>query len=286
VIARDNHRERQREAEAEGQRNNAVTGKARLDMFHDSLTQYQQLYLQHSDRIEDAYIRLRDLFMPTLCARQQKGLPSGTDVDIDAAARFEYTGEGVDRLFMSYTRPAKPDVGIVLVVDCSKSMEGERIETAKQSVVFTRELFSRLGMPVACVTFSDEAHVVAAFEEEYDDARVNEQLLASITAQGSTNDAAALLSARTLVEEHYAECHAVIMISDAGSNDPAPTRKEVEHLRAGGVQVLHFGIGEGTSDSEGTYDRSFGDLEISDDAMKGFFPVFCGALELLAEELY
>jgi hypothetical protein len=77
------------------------------------------------------------------------------------------------------------------------------------------------------------------------------------------------------MQEYPGERRVVIVLTDAGTNNPTKLKKTVSRLAGDGVAVLHFGIGPGTADTNGCYTHSWGNLDLLDNAPTGFMQTFC-----------
>lgn len=247
-----------------------------------SLTPYHQEYHKISQAIDEAYNRLVDVFDPERHFKWMQDLPAGNRLKLEAAMRFELTGEGHERMWMKRIDPRYPDQDIVVIIDRSGSMEG-KFEAARSGMIFARELFQRLNIPTACVGFADSASTSVEFEDDISDPDVQKSLMNNSTPlpQG-TNDAGALKYAAKLLRERGATRKAIVMLSDAASG-VQDLKKVVRDLADEGIPVLHFGLGEGTKDTDRNYVNSWGDLSLDEKGEGGFLQVFCREMERLAE---
>jgi len=281
-VAAQNQKEREAEAAQEAAKRGASIAKQLRDAMLASLTPYHQEYHKISQAIDEAYNRLVDVFDPERHFKWMQDLPAGNRLKLEAAMRFELTGEGHERMWMKRIDPRYPDQDIVVIIDRSGSMEG-KFEAARSGMIFARELFQRLNIPTACVGFADSASTSVEFEDDISDPDVQKSLMNKSTPlpQG-TNDAGALKYAAKLLRERGATRKAIVMLSDAASG-VQDLKKVVRDLADEGIPVLHFGLGDGTSDTAGNYINSWGDLSLDEKGDRGFFQVFCREMERLAE---
>ena len=281
-VAAQNQQEREAEAAQEAAKRGASMAKQLRDAMLASLTPYHQEYHKISQAIDEAYNRLVDVFDPERHFKWKQDLPAGNRLKLEAAMRFELTGEGHERMWMKRIDPRYPDQDIVVIIDRSGSMT-DKFEAARSGMIFARELFQRLNIPTACVGFADSASTSVEFEDDISDPDVQKSLMNESTPlpQG-TNDAGALTYAAKLLRERGATRKAIVMLSDAASG-VEDLKKVVRGLADEGIPVLHFGLGDGTSDTAGNYINSWGDLSLDDKGERGFLQVFCREMERLAE---
>ena len=281
-VAAQNQQEREAEAAQEAAKRGASIAKQLRDAMLASLTPYHQEYHKISQAIDEAYNRLVDVFDPERHFKWKQDLPAGNRLKLEAAMRFELTGEGHERMWMKRIDPRYPDQDIVVIIDRSGSMT-DKFEAARSGMIFARELFQRLNIPTACVGFADSASTSVEFEDDISDPDVQKSLMNESTPlpQG-TNDAGALTYAAKLLRERGATRKAIVMLSDAASG-VEDLKKVVRGLADEGIPVLHFGLGDGTSDTAGNYINSWGDLSLDDKGERGFLQVFCREMECLAE---
>lgn len=288
VIREENQQAREAEAVAAAQADFAEGGRRLRDALMRNLSPYQRYYYDVVDRVEEIESRLKDAFVPNMHFKWEGGHASGPKVDMTQAMRFELTGQGADNLFQRRIDPTRPDIGIVVLVDRSGSMAGQKIEYAVRASVFSKEIFQRLGVKCAIVGFHDYAEILAPFEADTQDSAVQDKIMQGLCLQGSTQDAQAVGFSLKLLEAEGIRRGAIVVVSDADSSEGDELKKMVRTVEDVGVPVIHFGIGNGTVDEGGNYTRSFGGLSVT--AVRGgennFFDVFAKEMVNLATELF
>jgi len=285
VVKRENDKERHAEAEAKAQREYAEGGKGLRDALIRSLSPYQRCYLDVVAKVDEIEGRLKDVFVPNMHFRWERNQPSGPKITMTQAMRFEATGEGHRELFERRIDPTRPDIGVVVLVDRSGSMRGEKIESAVRGAIFTKEIMQRIGVRCAIVGFADEQELLCDFEDGTQEQEIQERIMMGLTLGGGTQDAAALEHATNLLKELRTQRGAVVVISDAQSGEGERLKPLVRAVEQVGIPVVHFGIGDGTKDQGGYYTRSFGDLDPKSAGDNNFFDTFAREMENLANEL-
>lgn len=285
VTAREKKAEQDKARAAEADARAAALGEALELSLIQSLTPYDREFRQLARDIDAAYNRLVLLFDPARSYTWQDNLPVGTHINLNRAMTFELTGRGHETLMRTRKRPQQPDQEHVIIIDRSGSMEmDKKFEYARKAVIFARELFQRLHIPTACVGFADSSETFIDFEADIADLPVKKALMDNtMPLNQGTNDERAVRYAANLLRERNALDQVIIMISDAGSGVADSLRKTVRELAKKGVPVLHFGIGEGTEDTQGLYIHSWGGLSLTDEGEKNFLTVFCREMERLAK---
>ena len=284
VITQRNDQERKEEAAREAAEQNTLIGKQLQEALLNSLAPYHQEYHQVARAIEDAYSRLSDTFDPERHFKWEQDLPSGNKLKMDAAMRFELTGEGHERIWMRRIDPQYPDQDIVIILDRSGSMEEhDKYIHARRGLLFARELFQRLHIPTACVGFSSSSELFIDFEDDIGEPDVQELFMRHTgSPDGGTDDESAIKYAASLLLERDASKKTIIMLSDAQSGS-ADLKGAVQKVAEQGIPVLHFGIGVGTRDAGGHYIHSWGDLSLAPSGDNSFLEVFCREMVRLAE---
>ena len=285
VIKQENEQERHVETEARAQQEFMIGGKGLRDAMLRNLSPYQRYYLDVVPEIDEIEGQLKDAFIPDMHFRWQRSQPSGPKVTMTQAMRFEATGEGYRELFERRIDPTRPDIGIVVLVDRSGSMSGEKIENAIRAAIFTKEVMQRIGVQCAIVGFADTQDVLCDFRDDTQEHEIQERIMAGLTLGGGTQDAAALKYAANLLTNLGTRRGSVVVISDAGSSEGELLKPLVRAVEEVGIPVIHFGIGSGTSDHGGYYTRSFGNLDPQSPGENNFFEIFTSEMKKLAQEL-
>lgn len=285
VVVADNNDERQAEAKAAAHEAFQKAGKGLRDALLRSLSPYQRYYTEVVGKIDEIEGRLRDVFIPNMHFRWERNQPSGPKITMTQAMKFEATGEGYRELFERRIDPTRPDIAVVVLVDRSGSMSGEKIESAVRGAIFSKEVFQRIGVRCAIVGFADQQELLCDFQDDTQEQATQERFMSGLAVGGGTQDAQALRYGAGLLQDLGARRGAVVVISDAQSGEGGSLAPLVRAVESDGIPVLHFGIGEDTVDTAGLYTRSFGGLAPSQEGKNSFFETFAREMEKLAIEL-
>jgi Ca-activated chloride channel family protein len=151
-------------------------------------------------------------------------------------------------------KPARSPTDLVVVLDRSGSMSGEKIESARQAI---RELVGRLGPEdrFALVTYSNDAALAVAPAAADDDARgAWLQAIAAIQPDGGTNMSSGIDLAIDTIERGRADGRVprVILISDglANQGDATPEGLRARAGRASRGEFVLTTVGVGADFNE------------------------------------
>lgn len=136
---------------------------------------------------------------------------------------------------------------IVLVIDQSGSMEGERLASAKGAAANFIERLDPLTDRVSVVTFDDVGYVIQSFTSDFDAAL---GAIGGIASQGGTAIDQGLLtgySQFTSDEARSAE-RVLILLSDGASN-PAAAEAAAAQVRNDGIELVSVAVGSGADTS-------------------------------------
>jgi len=151
----------------------------------------------------------------------------------------------------SEQRRSRPPVNVAFVIDRSGSMDGEKIELAKQAVQTAISLL-RPTDRFAIVAYDDQVELVAPATGATAEAKRHAaRALADVDARGSTNLGEGWLrgceQVAAIEDERYVS--RVLLLTDGLANqgivDPEELRRHAGALRARGVMTTTIGLGEG-----------------------------------------
>lgn len=211
---------------------------------------------------QEAYEVLRDEVMRRAYDRQRENRGLSTDAPVVMTLSQSYTevlplNEPqmlyvlVDIQPQSRMRKAaaRQQLNIALVVDCSTSMSGARMQNVKVAAADLVEALDPQDR-LALVAFSDRAEVLAP-AQRVEDARVIKSALAALAAGGGTEIFQGLLKGLEEVRRFASPetINHVILLTD-GRTYGDEDRALIEARRAGadGISISTFGIGEDWND--------------------------------------
>jgi Mg-chelatase subunit ChlD len=135
----------------------------------------------------------------------------------------------------------QPNVAIALVIDRSGSMQGAKIEAAKESARATAEVLSRNDL-VGVVAFDSVATTLVRMQRASNRTRISMDI-ARLSARGGTNILPALQEAHQMLQGANAKVKHVILLSD-GQASFSGIQAEVSDMRANKITVSSVGIGD------------------------------------------
>jgi hypothetical protein len=284
VVAEQHRKERDAEEEARIQEEAARRSRENTEKILNALSPFAQEYHRISHLIEPAYNRLSELFDPKTRFSWNTGLPSGTHFNPIGMLRFEATGEGFETMHMRRNRPCQPDLFTGVLFDRSFSMSKDsRFIHARRALILLRILYERLELPTMVTWFADKVGTILTPEDSLSDSTFQKRLMRRTVYRDEGNkDGKGLRYLDRRMLEYPSGQRAIIVLTDAGVLDAGGLKKKVEELAKVNTPVLHFGLGENTSDRSGCYRYSWGDLDVLDDGPDGFMATFCKVITNLA----
>jgi len=176
----------------------------------------------------------------------QRGQSEGQKPDLVAVMAFAASGRNPDRLWSKRHLPHRIAPAVLLLVDCSVSMEGEKSEAAFASAVIIREACRRAGVPLAVLGYNDGPFRLVAFHEGRE---ADERLVAVRHPAGGTRLIPALHGAeRVLKASPYRE-HLVLVMADGDFDEHEKPCFEaiLARWKIRAVQARGLGIGPETT---------------------------------------
>ena len=160
-------------------------------------------------------------------------------LNVNALANIGHT----DRLFKRRAEVAGTDSAVTVVIDCSGSMDGERMQNAVNVCYALLTTLSQAGVATSVVTFSGLVSVLKPWNMPY---QKTKQLLEHLDASGGTNDYAAVNFAHGLLHRR-SEARKVCFVLTDGEGSPAATRDQCLSGSRLGITTIGIGIQENVS---------------------------------------
>lgn len=147
------------------------------------------------------------------------------------------------RDYRIYTRrePADmpdPCIFVELLIDNSRSMEGEKMEESVKTAIFWARALEEMGIPFAIKFLGERVTPIKGFSQRYDDpvARIKPTLLYSATASEEATDIGSALQAAdsemVMYRRRYPDLFgAVFVISDSGANTGMINEELQQYIR-------------------------------------------------------
>ena len=148
-----------------------------------------------------------------------------------------------DRLFKRRSEVAGVDSAVTVVIDCSGSMDGERMQNAVEVCYALLLTLGQAGVATSVVTFSGVVSVLKPWSMTYQKAK---PMLEQLNANGGTNDYAALNFAHGMLYRRP-EARKVCFVLTDGEGDPKGTRLQCESGARLGVTTIGIGIQQDVS---------------------------------------
>jgi cobalamin biosynthesis protein CobT len=155
-------------------------------------------------------------------------------LNINALANIGHS----DRLFKRRSEVAGTDSAVTVVIDCSGSMDGDRMQNAVEVCYALLLTLGQAGVSTSVVTFSGVVSVLKPWSMPYQKAK---PLLERLNANGGTNDYAALNFAHGMLYRRP-EARKVCFVLTDGEGDPEATRLQCESGARLGVTTIGIGI--------------------------------------------
>ena len=280
------HAERRREQQAQAQeakdrQAGAGLGKALRDLSRANATPYQRIYQDIAPKLEEVYERVRPLFVPEDDEQWRGAFPSGQRLNLKSAMQRDADPTFNDKLFDRRLEPTKLSFEFQIIIDRSGSTAGGVLEALKRAAVFVGELHTRLKIPHQLWAFDDTPDLLKNWNDDLGDPEIQKAIAETLTPGGGTDDAAAIGKAYAESEERVEKHKFILVFSDAASGAGAELRNILRRIgKEQKVILVHFGVGPGTTDQQGYYAFSYGDLPITAaGGAKSFFDVFVEQLE-------
>ncbi|WMC11528.1 retention module-containing protein [Oceanimonas pelagia] len=161
---------------------------------------------------------------------------------------------------VSVNEAGLPCYNLVLIIDTSGSMEGERLALAKQALINLINSYGEVSskLTISIITFASLAY----FDEEDMRDMTPEEAIAFINtleADGRTNYEDPLEEAQELLTEQLAEKpgyeHKVYFISDGEPNEGFPPAGWQDFVDDNGIDVIAVGVGEDSPQAKDELDK-------------------------------
>jgi len=147
----------------------------------------------------------------------------------------------------------RPPISLALVIDCSGSMEGAKIEQTKNAILEVMHTLTRRDR-LTIVTFDDDIHTIYELSLLQNKQTVTE-IVSQISTAGSTNLSGGWLKALSQLAESFDPSHInrIFLLTDGQANrgvtDPAELVKIGRTYREKGIPTSTFGFGSGFNET-------------------------------------
>jgi uncharacterized protein with von Willebrand factor type A (vWA) domain len=230
---------------------------------------YELLYEQVAHQVNHLADHLERVLVPRKRLGARAGYPSGQRVDMRKVVQFEADPRRYNQLWVRKTIPERQSTAVLLLVDLSGSMQGERIEAALLGTILMVETLERLRLPFAVMGFQNVLIPFVGFEQRMTSALRKELLRMREEVDGNrvggnnepsyNDDGPCVAEAGELLLAFPATDRFLIVVSDGlpeGERSNADDlHGAIRHLSRRDVplEVIGVGLGEETGHVETFY---------------------------------
>jgi hypothetical protein len=241
-------------------------------------TDYAAAQARVADQIEQLVRHLGEILRPRKRLRARTGYPSGRRVDLHRLMQSEADPRRQDKLWMRSTIPDRREVSVLLLVDLSGSMSGEKARCAVLGAILLAETLERLQTPFAVYGFQDVLIPFCDFGEGLNDTTRAALSQMSQEVEGSrpggnnhpsyNDDGPCVREAADLLLERSSVDRVLIVVSDG---EPAGRRSSAEDLHRvvaelgqadAGVDLVALGLGPDTGHVRNYYRDAEADVPV------------------------
>jgi Mg-chelatase subunit ChlD len=210
-------------------------------------------YLTRQRKLASRIDRLAQEFLALFATHSRDSMQdmrsSGERLNLRVAMQSQADPRLHDRIWSRRRHHSRFDPLVVLVLDCSGSMEGEKFDAAFDGIVLLSEVCLRVGLPMALWTFNNEARHILRPHGQCDSParRAAIDRLRSECGGGTAMDEA-LSRVHSSPEIHQFEHPLVFVLGDGCPSDSSATLAQIAKFEASGIPLLGLGIGPDTRD--------------------------------------
>jgi uncharacterized protein YegL len=208
-------------------------------------------YLTAWKRIAPSADRLGDELLRRLVPRQRlrwtAGHPSGSRLDLRRAVRFEADPTLYQSLWSRPVLPHRRDPAVILLLDRSGSMQGQRMAGAFEGLVLMVEVCRRIGVPAAVWSFANHCRRELDWDSPLDPSARRRLSVLRDSSDGQTAMAPALDAVRRAFQERHGDPKLLFVIGDGAPDQPRATLSAVRRLEADGIGTIGLGLGPDTA---------------------------------------
>jgi len=256
------------------------------ELRREKMTEYDKVYEKVADIINPLYIRLKRVFLPERHPKWQKGYPTGSRVDLEKAMQAEADPRYLEKIWERKTIPHKFDYRFSILVDLSKSMEGEKIEETFKGVVVLAEVLEQLGIQYEILGFSNSSKIFKEWKEKLNkEVRNKLAEMKSWGAEGTETAEATQIAYQELLK-NLGKDNFLITLTDGKPNNPERLKEELEKIvKEKKVKLVGIGLGPDTEFVKDFYKAAFSlkKLKVTEkerrQGQKDFAEVFADLLE-------
>ena len=119
-------------------------------------------------QVDHLVTRVEEILRPRRRLRVRDGYPSGTRISLARLMQFEADPRHYTTLWSRTSLPERRDAAVLLLVDLSGSMRGDKTQAALLGTILLAETCTRLGVPCGVYGFQDEVIPLLAIGDPLD----------------------------------------------------------------------------------------------------------------------
>lgn len=226
--------------------------------FYDRIVKENLSFIKKTQKEIDKIIQEEEIAV-------QKHRYLGRKIDAKSAYKVD------QRFFTKKRNPEKVvDMAIAVLVDNSGSMEGKRIESAKEAAILLTEVLERMGIPVFVAGHNCESALCFQIFKNFEDTKYAKYSINRMFPGGDNRDGLALDVAGTYLIERQETNKLLIIISDGQPNSHGYSgelakkdiKSIVKNYRRQEIKTLAFAIGDDKKQVKDIYGEAY--IDISD----------------------
>jgi hypothetical protein len=133
------------------------------------ISEYDQQYEKISYQVDLLIRKFEELLTPKQKIRQKSGYPTGNQIDLKRLMHFDADPRTYHLIWSRKNIPHRRNLAVLLLVDLSGSMRGEKVESAILGTILLAETLSKMKINFAVFGFQDQLIPLIAFQQGMDD---------------------------------------------------------------------------------------------------------------------
>ena len=242
-------------------------------------TEYEEIVARIRPQIDELIERLEATLLPRVRLRARSGYTSGRRVDLKRLMRYESDPRLAQTLWTRNTVPQRRSVSLLMLIDLSGSMRGQKAEAAILGVCLLCETLTRLKIPFSVQGFQDVLIPLIDFQQPFN--RDAQQMIVDLPKEiqgvrplGNNNpkyndDGPCLLEASALLLAQPSQERLLIVVSDGIPEGRRSDKRDlitaIDTLRSNPkLRLVALGLGPHTSHVKSLYPRSIDNVATQD----------------------
>ncbi len=133
------------------------------------ISEYDQQYEKISYQVDLLIRKFEELLTPKQKIRQKSGYPTGNQIDLKRLMHFDADPRTYHLIWSRKNIPHRRNLAVLLLVDLSGSMRGEKVDSAILGTILLAETLSKMKINFAVFGFQDQLIPLIAFQQGMDD---------------------------------------------------------------------------------------------------------------------